>query len=516
MSEEIKSMEQDEKILLVDDNPTNLQVLLQTLSGRGYKLLIAKDGENALRIANKAKPALLLLDIMMPGIDGYEVCKRLKADQATSDIAVIFLSALDDTHDKVRGLESGAVDYIAKPFQAEEVIARVENQLKIYRLEQALAARNRELEATNQRLLETMREGIYEVDINGVIVFANPAACRISGRTEEELVGKLLYDHVLIDEDGTQVPLKKALLEPTLKYGLSQTRDDWSGCRKDSVIVPIDISCTPILVEGEITGAVIVFRDISEKKQQQENLEHALKEIQEQKDKLTHMSRLSSMGEMASGFAHEVNQPLTAINNYAQVCRRALDREPLDKAFLNEAMEKIVTQAQRAGGIISRIRSFVRKPDHHLETVDINRVVEDIVNLAEVDARNNQVEIHLSLADDLPQVRIDPVQIQQVALNLIRNAMEAMKNQPTRDIGVKVETRRLDDRFVQVRVIDRGYGLAEDADEKMFTPFYTTKVDGMGIGLSVCYSIIQAHGGTLQFERNPEGGTIFWFTVPAL
>ena len=151
----------DEKILLVDDNPTNLQVLLQTLNGRGYKLLIAKDGENALRIAHKAHPALILLDIMMPGIDGYEVCRRLKADPAVDDITVIFLSALDDTQDKVRGLETGAVDYIAKPFQADEVIARVDTQLKIHRLEQALSTRNRELEATNQRLLETMREGIF-------------------------------------------------------------------------------------------------------------------------------------------------------------------------------------------------------------------------------------------------------------------------------------------------------------------------------------------------------------------
>ena len=181
--------EPEEKILLVDDNPTNLQVLLQTLNGRGYKLLIAKDGENALRIAHKAKPALILLDIMMPGIDGYEVCRRLKADSDVSDITVIFLSALDDTRDKVRGLETGAVDYIAKPFQAEEVIARVDTQLKIHRLEQALAARNRQLEATNQRLLETMREGIFGVDASGQISFANPAAARITGWDMDELIG---------------------------------------------------------------------------------------------------------------------------------------------------------------------------------------------------------------------------------------------------------------------------------------------------------------------------------------
>ena len=507
--------ESSEKILLVDDNPTNLQVLLQTLQGRGYKLLIAKDGENALRIASKAKPALVLLDIMMPGIDGYEVCRRLKADPEMSSIAVIFLSALDDTRDKVKGLEIGAVDYIAKPFQSEEVIARVKNQLKIHRLEQALATRNKELEATNQRLLETMREGVFEVDNDGVVIFANPAACQISGWDENNLIGHDLYRMLpSVDPNGSPIEREQTLLHRTLHEGIILSEDNSHVFRKDGTNLTVDFSCTPIEDNGRTAGAVVVVRDITEKKRQQENLDKALREVQEQKDKLTHMSRLSSMGEMASGFAHEVNQPLTAINNYAQVCRRVLAREDYDKDFLDEAMGKIVTQAQRAGDIISRIRSFVRKPDHHLEKVDCNRLIRDVVKLAEVDARNNQVEIHLDLAENLPIVKVDPIQIQQVALNLTRNAMEAMKNQPTRDIGIWVETRQIDDNFVRVRVIDRGHGLANDAEEKMFTPFYTTKSDGMGIGLSVCHSIIQSHGGTLNFDRNPEGGAILWFTVP--
>ncbi len=504
----------DEKILLVDDNPTNLQVLLQTLNGRGYKLLIAKDGENALRIAHKAKPALILLDIMMPGIDGYEVCRRLKADPDVSDITVIFLSALDDTRDKVRGLESGAVDYISKPFQAEEVIARVDTQLKIHRLEQALAARNRQLEATNERLLETMREGIFGVDSEGKISFANPAASRVTGYSMAELIDGDLYGMAMCrTPEGEPTPREDTALYRTLSQGIVQGLHDGIFSRKDETLFPVDYSCTPIVEDGIVTGAVVVFRDITEKKRQQEILDKALGELQEQKDKLTHMSRLSSMGEMASGFAHEVNQPLTAINNYAQVCRRALQRETLDKEFLGEAMEKVSTQAQRAGDIISRIRSFVKKPDHCLERVDCNRLITDVVKLAEVDARHNQIEIHLDLAEDLPEVRIDPIQIQQVALNLVRNAMEAMRDMPSRDVGVWVETRQVDEHFVKVRVIDRGYGLADDAEEKMFTPFYTTKSDGMGIGLSVCHSIIQTHGGVLSFERNPEGGAILWFTI---
>jgi sigma-B regulation protein RsbU (phosphoserine phosphatase) len=144
--------EAPDKVLLVDDNPTNLQVLFQTLKGEGYKLLIAKSGEQALGVAKKTRPAMILLDIMMPGIDGFEACKRLKADPDTADAAVIFLSALTETSDKVRGLELGAVDYISKPFDPDEVIARVATHLKIRRLERRLSQQNQELEAINRRM----------------------------------------------------------------------------------------------------------------------------------------------------------------------------------------------------------------------------------------------------------------------------------------------------------------------------------------------------------------------------
>jgi putative two-component system response regulator len=162
MTEEIKSSENDQKqserILLVDDNPTNLQVLVGTLEGRGYNLLIAKNGESALTIVHKARPDLILLDIMMPGIDGFEVCRRLKADPATQEIPVVFLSALGETTDKVHGLDLGAADYITKPFQPEEVIARVNTQLTIYGLKKDLALRNKELRDMNENLERKVAE----------------------------------------------------------------------------------------------------------------------------------------------------------------------------------------------------------------------------------------------------------------------------------------------------------------------------------------------------------------------
>ena len=261
------------------------------------------------------------------------------------------------------------------------------------------------------------------MDLEGQVAFANPAASRMTGWSPEELADSNLFEKTICrDEHGEQLPLEEVALYRTLKDGVVKNLDNECFCRRDGECFPVDISCTPVLEQGEVSGAVVVFRDITEKKRQQAILDQALAEAQEQKDKLTHMSRLSSMGEMASGFAHEVNQPLTAINNYAQVCRRMIDRDPVDVEFIKEGMSKIATQAQRAGDIISRIRSFVKKPDHCLAVVDINGLITEIVKLAEVDARNNQIEIHLKLSGKLPAVRIDPLQIQQVALNMIRNA----------------------------------------------------------------------------------------------
>jgi two-component system sensor histidine kinase ChiS len=153
-----KSNNETEAILLVDDNPTNLQLLFETLDGRGYKLLIAKEGKTALSIARKARPHLILLDIMMPEIDGYEVCRQLKADPATEEIPVIFLSALTDTKDKVQGLDLGAVDYVTKPFQPDEVIARVNTHLTVYRLKKALDQKNKELQEANELLEERVKK----------------------------------------------------------------------------------------------------------------------------------------------------------------------------------------------------------------------------------------------------------------------------------------------------------------------------------------------------------------------
>ncbi|MGB5651330.1 MAG: sigma 54-interacting transcriptional regulator [Sedimenticolaceae bacterium] len=274
-------------LLLVDDNPTNLQLLFGTLKGLGHKLLVAKSGEDALKVAQWAQPDLILLDIMMSGIDGFETCARLKESQQTKDIAVIFLSALDDTNDKIKGLSLGAVDYIAKPFQAEEVIARVETHLTIARLRTELAERNRQLEAANQPILDSVGDGIYGLDMDGNITFANPAAMRLTGFPKESLIGHSVHElHLYARWDGSAYHFIETGIYQTLRQGVSKESDSDVFWRHDGDHFAVSWTCTPIKRAGEVQGAVLAFRDITQRKRQEHALRDAMAEVERLRDRL--------------------------------------------------------------------------------------------------------------------------------------------------------------------------------------------------------------------------------------
>lgn len=500
-----------DQILLVDDNPINLQILYKTLQGSGYKLLIAKNGETALEIARMAKPSLVLLDVMMPGMDGFEVCRRLKAEPETAAITVIFLSALGDSQAKVRGFALGGVDYIAKPFQADEVVARVRTHIKIHRLESELERRNSELEEENQQILNAINEGIIGLDHDGRITVLNPAAAAITGWSAGDVIGERLYSlHLLQGERSADISEEQTLSYRAYRLGQTVHSDMEFITRPNGESVPVAINCSA-RKEG---GAVLVLRDISEWLEHEEALRLTREELESQRQHMAHMERLSTSGEMAAGIAHEVNQPLTAVVNYARVGKRILARPDLDREKLSELLDKLDTQAVRASEVIQRLRSYVKKPDIGRCRMDINHLLQEVIALAEVDSRISDVSIHFEFEGGLPAVNVDVVQIQQVALNLIRNAMEAMTDSPQKQLGVVVQTAHAGNN-VCFRVIDRGHGLSEEAKEQLFRPFFTTKTNGMGIGLSICQSIVQAHGGEIGCHENPEGGMTFFCCLPA-
>ncbi len=493
-----------EQILLVDDNPTNLQVLYKTLEDCGHTLLAARDGEQALSIAAKAIPSLILLDIMMPGMDGFEVCRRLKADPETQNIPVIFLSALTDTDAKVQGFTLGAVDYISKPFQGDEVKARVRTQLRIYRLEMELARRNAELEDENRQIINAVSESIIGLDSKLRVTSLNPQAERLLGRKLQQCIGEPLGEVLEFNEHAERID--EALAE---RSNISLEEVEATSLA--------NASTTTVAMYGsplEDGGMVLVMRDIGEWLESQRALNAARDELHNQRQHLAHMERLSTGGEMAAGIAHEVNQPLTAVSNYARVAQRFLENSEIDRDKLTEVLEKIVVQAKRASDVIQRLRSYIQKPTAEGRVpLDMNTVIQEVVMLAEVDSRINEVDISFDPTPDLPATVADDVQVQQIALNLIRNGMEAMRGAPVDFGGVRVRTYREND-FVGFEVLDRGCGLSAEMEEKLFSPFVSTKEGGMGVGLSICQAIVQAHGGSIGYRANPDGGAIFYCQFP--
>lgn len=245
-----------------------------------------------------------------------------------------------------------------------------------------------------------------------------------------------------------------------------------------------------------------VARDITERRTHEED-----SRVQQEKIQLT--SRLTTMGEMASSLAHELNQPLTAISNYSMGAVAMLKSGNAQPERLLEALEKAAQQAERAGKIISRIREFVKRSEPRRQSVPITQILDNAVGFAEIDARKRQIDIDQVLPDPLPNVMADPILIEQVLLNLLKNGVEAMESSEYRVLHVVVTDQHP---LVEIAVIDRGHGLRDP--ERLFEPFYSTKSEGLGMGLNICRTIIESHHGRLWASSNPDGGTIFRFTLP--
>ncbi|MFK5891585.1 MAG: sigma 54-interacting transcriptional regulator [Pseudomonadota bacterium] len=293
-----KQASYEDVILLVDDNPTNLQVLYQTLQGMSFKILIAKNGKDALALADKSLPALILLDIMMPGMDGFEVLTHLKSNKRTAHSAVIFLSALDEIKHKVKGLTLGAVDYISKPFQSSEVIARVNTHLKIHHLERYLEEKNRQLKLDNANILQTMGEGLLELELNGKIRYANQAALTLTGWDIDALLGQDFHRCIQhSDSLGQRQANSVSSIYRALREREINQSDEEYFWNKSGHCFPVEYTMTPLSnrvkhrlnnsdVEGRQDSSFILFKDISVRKKNEEKLKNALNTVKKLKEKL--------------------------------------------------------------------------------------------------------------------------------------------------------------------------------------------------------------------------------------
>ncbi|HEX7036885.1 MAG TPA: PAS domain S-box protein [Pseudomonadales bacterium] len=360
-------------------------------------------------------------------------------------------------------------------------------------------------EAENLAILETAVDAIIMIDEGGIVETFNRAATELFGYEPEEVIGKSVNMLMPEPHRSRHDQYMRRYMETGEKRIIGIGRELHAQHRSGRLI-PIYLAVNEIHVHGRrrFTG---VIRDMSEQQATREALA-------EQRERLAHVGRLSTMGEMTASIAHEINQPLTAISMYAQSSLKLIQRGDYDPAKLAAALEKLNTQSLRAGAIIERIQRFARAQESKRELLDLNLLLKELVKLAEGDARIHDVTITFDLADNLPMVYCDAIQIQQVALNLIRNAIDAMKDiNLERGNAMSILSRAIGD-HVEVAVSDQGPGVAPDQVKLLFKPFHTTKKDGMGMGLSICRTIIAEHGGELSFRNNPDGGATFYFTLP--
>jgi PAS domain S-box-containing protein len=363
-------------------------------------------------------------------------------------------------------------------------------------------------------ILEASGDGVYGVDSQGRTMFANPAAERLCGFTLEEMLGR--SPHELTHHtraDGSHYPSSECPIYAAFQDGEVHCVDDEVFWRKDGTCFPVEYVSTPIIEGGKILGAVVSFRDITKRKAAEAALAQSRERERALEADLHHVSRLSAMGEMASGIAHELNQPLTAIVSYARAAKRFLEGDAPDAAGrAAEYMDKAAAQALRAGEIIRRLRQFVLKGDGYQTFEDLGQVVGEAVSFAATAMRAPNIAIGTEIEPGLEPILMDKIRIQQVVVNLVRNAIEALND--TANGRVAVTAARVDPELAVVTVRDNGPGLAAAVKDQLFEPFVTSKSTGMGVGLSICRSIVEEHGGRLTVEENATGGVTFRFTFP--
>jgi two-component system sensor kinase FixL len=354
-------------------------------------------------------------------------------------------------------------------------------------------------------LLDAAVDAIIVIDHSGRIVRFNKAAESMFGYRSAEILGQPISMLMGSIEGKSHQQFVSRYLRSGMKHIIGIGREVVAR-RADGSLFPASLS----VGEAQSAGAlrfVGLMRDLTEQKRiEEETLRH--------RDQMVHASRLTTMGEMAAAMAHELNQPLSAIATYTAACKRFLDKGEEARADVVAVLQEIGAQAHRAGEIIQRMRDFTRTRQSQRRPTDVAAMIEEIRPLAELDARANHVPLTMTIDPDLPPVAVDGIQIQQVILNLLRNGVDAMAN-------VSEAERRLDlrawpqpDQTVRIDITDHGHGVSEAARQHLFTPFFTTKAAGMGMGLAISRSIITAHGGKLDCVNNPDGGATFYFTLP--
>jgi len=386
--------------------------------------------------------------------------------------------------------------------------------LRLREAEQRVRAK----EAEHQGMLDRLQENEYRLRTiiesepecvklqaaDGTVLEINPAGLRlVDADRAEDIIGKRIYDVV--------APEYKAIYRENMRrvFAGEAAVYEFKSITLKGRTRWMETHAVPLRdARGEVYALLGITRDITEHKWAEE-------QGRRHQTELARVARLSTMGEMATGLAHELNQPLAAIANFARGCIRRLRTGEVRPAELIEPLEEVCEQAERAGEIMRHVRDFVRKSEPRMTAVDINQVVRSVVKFTEHEARQHETVVTLQLAQQQPRVWADSIMVEQVICNLVRNAVEAMAETRSQRREILIRTVPHGENLVEIEVVDTGPGIDESVIDQVFDQFFTTKAEGVGMGLSISRSIVESHGGSIRAESRA-GGATFRFTLQAI
>lgn len=517
-------------VLIVDDNTPAAEMLCQIFKMRGYTAIHIDNGEEAIEVTQNILPDIILLDVMMPVMNGYEVMQTLKASKSTADIPIIFVTARDDAADIEEGLGLGADDYVPKPVKPREILARVRTKLEARQLQQNLTKRTTELEAllrfsqelNNQQdvdsllniilylvldLIPSSMAVIYHMDENrGVKDYREQ---RSSGKNQDDVDVEILFNELLA-HDCMLVWENNKIKGSNFEHGISICLD--YGEQLHGILVIL--SDKPYnkhesrLFETLARQTTLALRNAEIYGHLEDMVEKRTNELRSAEQLLVRSEKLASVGRLAAGIAHEINNPLMPIRMNLEMMQEDIQENvPITERDIKETLNSV----NRISRIVERLQEFTRgRGEDSLEMLPLNvsDIIESVLRLSSTFIRHGGIEITTKL-DENTKIYGNPDQLEQVFLNIILNAQAAMENGGE----LKIEMNTTSQTTI-ISISDTGSGIEPDMIEKIFEPFISSKEKGSGLGLFISHNIIHNHSGQIEVVSEVGKGTTFIITLP--
>lgn len=527
-------MENCSTILIVEDSSTQAFEVQGFLEKEGFAVFIAHTGKDALKIIKTRKPSIIISDIVMPEMDGYELCKTIKGDDELKNIPFILLTDLSDTNDVIKGLSANADDFIIKPYDHKQLLCKIKLLLAWKEnkesdgtqnpIEISIDGENFHINANKNQILR------FLISTYDNVIHKNDELKKTQNdlKSLNEQLETKIKDIALSEEKGNRttrdlqlhfVPKEKQNTETgELNKKMGDGQYEILGIRKNGDEFFAEASISQ-LKEEEGKIFTVVLRDITKRKtaevelikykEQLENLvEERTKELRSTYDHLLHSEKLSAAGKLSASVAHEFNNPIFGIRNVLEIIKENINENKELCDFTNMA----INECDRMSTLIEKLRDFHRPSTGKRKLIDIHTAIDDTLFLTKINLESKKIKIEKDYAIDIPQIKVVSDQIKQVMLNLITNAAHAITSPEGGTINLKTEAR---ESGITISVKDDGIGINTQDIDSIFDPFFSTKaVKSTGLGLSISHTIIKEHGGSIAVSSEPGKGTTFTIILP--